>query len=66
MKAIHYSGPGCGGMLPGWPVCGSGDFAYKVVDDGNHTHLIGAVTCKKCLKKMDKFNLLTEQGSNSP
>ncbi len=37
-------------MLPGWPVCGSGDFAYKVQAAGNQSSNMNNVTCKKCLK----------------
>lgn len=38
-------------MLAGWPVCGTGDFAYKVVREGNHTRDLKLITCKKCLNK---------------
>jgi len=58
MKAIHYCGDGVFAMLPGWPVCGSGDFAYKVRDDGNQTPDVNSVTCKKCLSKMTKSGLI--------
>ncbi len=52
-NVIHYSGHGVPGMLAGWPVCRSGDFAYKVREEGNHTAEINSVTCKRCLKKME-------------
>ena len=52
MKAIHYSGDGVPHMLAGWPVCGSGDFAFKVRKEGNQTADVDAVTCKRCIKKM--------------
>lgn len=52
MRKIHYSGEGVDYMLPGWPCCGSGEFAFQVRRDGNHTRDVNAVTCGKCLKKM--------------
>jgi len=62
MRAIHYCGEGVFFMLPGWPVCGSGDFAYKVRDEGNQTAHVDLVTCKKCLSKMTKSGLITGNG----
>ena len=47
---VHYCGYGVKGMLAGWPVCGSGDFAVKTRAKGNQTRDINSVTCKKCLK----------------
>jgi hypothetical protein len=47
---IHYCGEGIRGMLPGWPVCGTGNFAYRTRAAGNQTAVIIDVTCKKCLK----------------
>lgn len=47
---IHYCGKGVRSMLPGWPVCGSGDFAFKVRAAGNQSQNIKDVSCKKCLK----------------
>ena len=55
---IHYSGHGVLGMLPGWPVCGSGDFAFKVRAQGNHTEYVNSVSCKRCIKKMKKHEIL--------
>ncbi len=52
MEVIHYSGNGVPNMLPGWPVCGSGDFAYKVRKKGNYTQYINGVTCRRCINKM--------------
>lgn len=51
-KAIHYCGHGVDYMLAGWPVCGSGDFAFKVRANGNQTRDINAVTCKRCISRM--------------
>lgn len=56
-KVIHYCGKGVDYMLPGWPVCGSGDFACKVRAEGNQTDEINSVTCKRCINKMKSAGL---------
>jgi hypothetical protein len=38
-----------GHRAAGWPVCKSGDGAYKVQRQGNLTREIDAVTCRRCL-----------------
>lgn len=53
-KKMHYCGDEVFGMLPGWPVCGSGDFAYKVRNEGNQSYDRIDVTCKGCKKRLEK------------
>lgn len=56
-KAMHYSGglrlPKAR-MLAGWPCCCSGLAAIKVKEDGNMSNDPKEVTCKRCLKNMER------------
>jgi hypothetical protein len=54
---IHYAGPiqtDTMKILPGWAACCSGFQAEKIAADGNHSYERNEVTCKKCLKQVDK------------
>jgi hypothetical protein len=58
-KILHYAGEiqfANGHRLPGWAACCSGDMAVKIRDDGMHTYIRGQVTCKACLKMIDKHD----------
>lgn len=41
-------------VLAGWAVCCSGDKAYAVRANGNHTYDRAKVTCTKCLSVLEK------------
>ena len=60
-KKIHYCGSRIHGMIPGWPVCGSGDFAHKVREEGNQDRNRENVTCKRCLKLLKEADLGIEK-----
>lgn len=54
---MHYCGElymKTGHRAAGWPVCKSGDAAYKVRDQGNQTTVIEMVTCKRCLSLYER------------
>ena len=63
MNKIHFCGEGVKSMLPGWPVCGSGDFAFKVQEEGNQTYYTNVVTCKRCLKLIDEYQFYIDQAN---
>ena len=59
IKCLHYAGEiqhANGHILPGWAACCSGDRAYKIRDIGAHTYHRGQVTCKACIKMIDKHD----------
>lgn len=54
---VHYSGGivfGGGSRLPGWACCCFGDRAEKIRDTGTYTEHKKDVTCKGCLKMIEK------------
>ena len=56
-KPIHYAGRidfRGGWILAGWAACCSGINAENIRDRKEHTHDRQAVTCKRCLKMLDK------------
>ena len=65
VKKIHFCGEGVMAMLPGWPVCGSGDFALQVEEDGNQSYDADNVTCKRCLKLIAKYQFFIDQAKET-
>lgn len=56
-KVIHFSGGYAHGrrmVLSGWAICKTGDAAWAVRREGNHTKDGAAVTCRACLTMMDR------------
>lgn len=54
---IHYAGgvvTRTATMLRGWAVCCSGDRARHIRVDGNYTYMEDKVTCKACLKQLER------------
>jgi hypothetical protein len=47
-------------MLPGWPACCSGGRAFAIQANGAQTEDETKVTCKSCLRVMEKAGLLEE------
>jgi hypothetical protein len=56
-RAVHYAGSIVwhgGSMLPGWAACCTGDRAVMIRERGHHTWIRNDVTCKSCLKMLEK------------
>ena len=56
-KAIHYAGNidwDGGRVLAGWAACCSGERAVKIRREKQHTYDHTKVTCKSCLKMIEK------------
>lgn len=57
---IHYAGEikwlG-GSVLPGWAACCSGDQTMAIRERGNHSYTREEVTCRACLKMLEKNDL---------
>ncbi len=46
---MHYCGNSIKSMLPGWPVCGTGDFAIRTKAKGNQTVIVLRLLAKSAL-----------------
>lgn len=59
---MHYRGEiktERGGWLAGWAPCCTGDKAFAIRKQGNHTYDRAAVTCKACLKQLARHDVYT-------
>ena len=60
MTKIHYAGEikhARGHVLPGWAACCYGEKAENIRRNRQHTLLREAVTCKPCLRMIEKHDL---------
>ena len=58
-KRLHYAGEikhARGSVLPGWAACCYGDRAEKIRRERSHTMHREAVTCKACLRMIEKHD----------
>jgi hypothetical protein len=69
-NAVHYAGP-CGWrvnkrtvriIFAGFAACCSGERARKIAERGEHTYDAAAVTCAKCLNRIERTRAYVAEG----
>lgn len=64
---IHWAGGikhSHGRVLEGWAACCSGDRCYAISDRGNYTENRANVTCKACMKMLEKHDAWAAMNEN--
>lgn len=62
-KRVHWAGGVSlpkAKMLKGWPCCCSGITAMQIKEEGNQTRDLEKVTCKKCLRSLERAGVVDE------